>query len=129
MRPATRKPCIADFFHVAFGFLSAVFAMGAADECDCGARFTDGDIPMLSYVYFGTNNLEKAIAFYDAVLAPLGMQRCITGDREWDRVAVWRLRTRSRWQQSGSGLPRLYNTPALGPGGGDHKNAVPGSGR
>jgi catechol 2,3-dioxygenase-like lactoylglutathione lyase family enzyme len=43
---------------------------------------------MLRYVYFGTNDLEKAIAFYDAVLAPLGMQRCVTADPEWDRVAA-----------------------------------------
>jgi len=28
---------------------------------------------MLSYAYFGTNNLEKAVAFYSAALAPLGM--------------------------------------------------------
>jgi catechol 2,3-dioxygenase-like lactoylglutathione lyase family enzyme len=35
---------------------------------------------MLSYVYFGTNDLERAIRFYDAVLAPLGMPRCVTGD-------------------------------------------------
>jgi catechol 2,3-dioxygenase-like lactoylglutathione lyase family enzyme len=43
---------------------------------------------MLSYVYFGTNNLHKAVTFYDAVLAPLGMQRCITGDPEWDRISA-----------------------------------------
>jgi catechol 2,3-dioxygenase-like lactoylglutathione lyase family enzyme len=43
---------------------------------------------MLSYVYFGTNDLAKAIAFYNAILAPLGMTRCITGDAEWDRVAA-----------------------------------------
>jgi catechol 2,3-dioxygenase-like lactoylglutathione lyase family enzyme len=42
----------------------------------------------LSYVYFGTNNLERAISFYDAVLAPLDMKRCVTGDPEWDRVAA-----------------------------------------
>ena len=42
---------------------------------------------MLSYVYFGTNDLEKAIRFYDASLAPLGMSRCITNDPSWDRVA------------------------------------------
>jgi catechol 2,3-dioxygenase-like lactoylglutathione lyase family enzyme len=35
---------------------------------------------MLSYVYFGTNDLERAIAFYTATLAPLGMERCSTGD-------------------------------------------------
>jgi len=43
---------------------------------------------VLSYVYFGTNNLERAIAFYNATLAPLGMKRCITGDPEWDRVSA-----------------------------------------
>jgi catechol 2,3-dioxygenase-like lactoylglutathione lyase family enzyme len=43
---------------------------------------------MLSYVYFGTNNLEQAAAFYSAILKPLGMNRCVTGDPEWDRVAA-----------------------------------------
>jgi catechol 2,3-dioxygenase-like lactoylglutathione lyase family enzyme len=43
---------------------------------------------MLSYVYFGTNNLDKAIAFYSAALAPLGMRRCITGDPAWDRISA-----------------------------------------
>lgn len=40
---------------------------------------------MLSYVYFGTNDLARAIRFYNAALAPLGMQRCVTNDPEWDR--------------------------------------------
>ena len=43
---------------------------------------------MLSYVYFGTNDLKKATEFYDAVLGVLGMQRCVTGDAQWDRVAA-----------------------------------------
>ncbi|HEY2682726.1 MAG TPA: VOC family protein [Steroidobacteraceae bacterium] len=43
---------------------------------------------MLSYVYFGTNNLKRAIAFYSAVLAPLDMRRCETGDPEWDRSSA-----------------------------------------
>jgi hypothetical protein len=43
---------------------------------------------MLTYIYFGTNNLEKAIAFYNAVLRPLGMERCITNDPQWDRIAA-----------------------------------------
>jgi hypothetical protein len=41
---------------------------------------------MLCYVYFGTNDFERAVRFYDATLAPLGMPRCVTGDPEWDRV-------------------------------------------
>ena len=43
---------------------------------------------MLSYVYLGTKDLARATAFYDAVLAPLGMQRCITHDAEWDQVSA-----------------------------------------
>ena len=43
---------------------------------------------MLSYVYFGTNDLGRATRFYDVVLAPLGMPRCVTGDAAWDRVAA-----------------------------------------
>ena len=43
---------------------------------------------MLTYVYLGTNDLARASAFYDAVLAPLGMQRCITGDAQWDRISA-----------------------------------------
>ena len=43
---------------------------------------------MLSYVYFGTNDLERATEFYDAVLGTLGMRRCVTGDAEWDRTAA-----------------------------------------
>jgi catechol 2,3-dioxygenase-like lactoylglutathione lyase family enzyme len=43
---------------------------------------------MLSYAYFGTNDLGRAISFYDATLATLGMQRCVTGEPDWDRVAA-----------------------------------------
>jgi hypothetical protein len=43
---------------------------------------------MLTYVYFGTNNLKRAIAFYSAVLAPLDMRRCETADPEWDRSSA-----------------------------------------
>ena len=43
---------------------------------------------MLTYIYFGTNDLERATRFYDATLVPLGMPRCITGDPEWDRISA-----------------------------------------
>ena len=36
---------------------------------------------MLAYVTIGTNNLERSIAFYDAVLGELGGKRVSTGDR------------------------------------------------
>ena len=43
---------------------------------------------MLSYVYFGTNDLGRAVRFYDAALGALGMRRCVTGDAQWDQVAA-----------------------------------------
>lgn len=45
---------------------------------------------MFSYICLGTNNLERAIKFYDAALAPLGLKRCFTGDEpNWDGWAGW----------------------------------------
>jgi catechol 2,3-dioxygenase-like lactoylglutathione lyase family enzyme len=46
------------------------------------------DTSMITYAYFGTNDLGKAITFYDAALSALGMERCVTNDAEWDRVAA-----------------------------------------
>jgi hypothetical protein len=43
---------------------------------------------VLTYVYFGTNDLERAIRFYDATLTPLRMHRCVTGDPDWDRASA-----------------------------------------
>lgn len=43
---------------------------------------------MLTYVYVGTNDLARAIDFYEATLAPLGLPRCVTGDPEWDRISA-----------------------------------------
>jgi catechol 2,3-dioxygenase-like lactoylglutathione lyase family enzyme len=43
---------------------------------------------MLSYVYLGTNDLKRATRFYDATLAALGLQRCVTGDPDWDRISA-----------------------------------------
>lgn len=37
---------------------------------------------MLANVCLGTNDLERAGAFYDAVLAPMGLERLSTDDRE-----------------------------------------------
>ncbi len=43
---------------------------------------------MLTYVYFGTNDLPRATRSYEATLKPLGMQRCVTGDPAWDRISA-----------------------------------------
>ena len=43
---------------------------------------------MFTYICLGTNDLARAIRFYDAAMATLGHQRCVTGDAEWDRTAA-----------------------------------------
>jgi catechol 2,3-dioxygenase-like lactoylglutathione lyase family enzyme len=43
---------------------------------------------MFTYVYLGTNHLERATRFYDATLASLGLQRCVTHDPDWDRISA-----------------------------------------
>jgi catechol 2,3-dioxygenase-like lactoylglutathione lyase family enzyme len=43
---------------------------------------------MLSYVYLGSNDLDRATRFYDATLGSLGLARCVTGDADWDRIAA-----------------------------------------
>jgi catechol 2,3-dioxygenase-like lactoylglutathione lyase family enzyme len=43
---------------------------------------------MLTYVYYGTNDLARATRFYDATLGALGMQRCVTNDPAWDRISA-----------------------------------------
>jgi catechol 2,3-dioxygenase-like lactoylglutathione lyase family enzyme len=43
---------------------------------------------MFTYIYLGTNHLERATTFYDATLASLDLKRCITGDPDWDRISA-----------------------------------------
>jgi catechol 2,3-dioxygenase-like lactoylglutathione lyase family enzyme len=43
---------------------------------------------MFTYIYLGTNDLERAIKFYDAVMGVLGLERVVTGDPEWDRISA-----------------------------------------
>jgi catechol 2,3-dioxygenase-like lactoylglutathione lyase family enzyme len=45
-------------------------------------------LTMLTYMYFGTNDLERAIEFYNATLGALSMRRVVTNDPAWDRVAA-----------------------------------------
>lgn len=45
---------------------------------------------MFTYVCLGSNDLARSAAFYDAVLAPLGLQRCDVGDEAgWDGWVGW----------------------------------------
>jgi len=74
---------------------------------------------MLSYVYVGTNDLERAMRFYAAVFAPLGMQRCITGDPEWDRIARgWGIYERDGLEELGFWVGIPFNGAAASAGNG-----------
>ncbi|OYU00359.1 MAG: lactoylglutathione lyase [Burkholderiales bacterium PBB1] len=45
---------------------------------------------MFTYVCLGTNNLQRAVAFYDPVMAALGHQRCdTTSEPDWDGWVGW----------------------------------------
>src|SRR4051794_34709369 len=51
---------------------------------------------MFSHVTIGTNNLERAMAFYDAVLGPLGIERVLSKYEKW-----------AAWQRPGE-APKLW---------------------
>jgi len=44
---------------------------------------------MFTYVCLGTNDLRRAAAFYDAVLAPLGLARCATPGEDDEGWIGW----------------------------------------
>jgi catechol 2,3-dioxygenase-like lactoylglutathione lyase family enzyme len=45
---------------------------------------------MFTYVCLGTNDLERAMRFYDATLGALGLSRCdTTGEPSWEGWAGW----------------------------------------
>ena len=45
---------------------------------------------MFAYICLGTNDLARAIRFYDAALAPLGLERCDTSQESgWEGWAGW----------------------------------------
>lgn len=48
------------------------------------------EVALFSYVSLGTGDLARSIAFYDAVLAPLGHRRIANYDDE-SRSAAWGL--------------------------------------
>lgn len=55
---------------------------------------------MFTYVCLGSNDLERAGRFYDAVLAPLGLVRCVTEFDEPESLIGW-------GSYSGEGLQEL----------------------
>jgi catechol 2,3-dioxygenase-like lactoylglutathione lyase family enzyme len=74
---------------------------------------------MFTYVCLGTNDLPRAITFYDATLATLGLHRCDTSDEaNWEGWAGWGTYT----NQGATELALWVGTPFNG------KAATPGNG-
>ena len=45
---------------------------------------------MFTYVYLGTNDLDRASRFYDATMGTLGYARCdVSGESSWENVCGW----------------------------------------
>jgi catechol 2,3-dioxygenase-like lactoylglutathione lyase family enzyme len=45
---------------------------------------------MFTYICLGTNDFNRAVKFYDAALAPLGLARCNTeGEADWNGAVGW----------------------------------------
>lgn len=62
---------------------------------------------MFGYVCLGTNDLARAIAFYDPVMAALGHARCATpGEENWDGWAGW-----GRYEDEGRSELALWVCP------------------
>lgn len=50
----------------------------------------EGKRTVFTYVCLGTNDLQRAAQFYDAVLGALGLQRCdVSGESDWDGWIGW----------------------------------------
>jgi catechol 2,3-dioxygenase-like lactoylglutathione lyase family enzyme len=43
---------------------------------------------MFTYLYLGTNDLDRATRFYNATMSVLGHRRVVTNDPEWDRISA-----------------------------------------
>jgi catechol 2,3-dioxygenase-like lactoylglutathione lyase family enzyme len=74
---------------------------------------------VFTYVSLGTNDPERAARFYDAVLAPLGLQRCDTsGESNWDGWVGWGSYQRGGVEELALWLCRPFNGAPAIPGNG-----------
>lgn len=74
---------------------------------------------MFAYICLGTNNLDRAIRFYDAALAPLGLSRCDTsGEANWDGWAGWGTYQDGGAQELALWVCSPFNGAAASPGNG-----------
>ena len=73
--------------------------------------------PMLGHLSFGVTGLERAIAFYDAALAPLGLTRLWTTDDAAGygppgRGDILALKRRAGARAPGPGFHLAFNAPS-----------------
>ena len=74
---------------------------------------------MFTYITLGTNDLTRAIAFYEAILAPLGLRRCDPQEEEgWEEIAGW-----GTYENNGAQELALWVTKPF-----DGRAATPGNG-
>lgn len=74
---------------------------------------------MFTYVCVGSNDLQRAIRFYDAALGALGLDRCdIAGESDWDGWVGW-----GTYKHGGTTEVALWVCPPF-----DGKAATPGNG-
>ena len=67
-----------------------------------GADRKKGAPPMFAYICLGTNDLDRATRFYDAVLGALGHARCDVSDEpDWQGWIGWGLYEECGAQQGG----------------------------
>jgi catechol 2,3-dioxygenase-like lactoylglutathione lyase family enzyme len=70
--------------------LTGVPLLAYPGNADALAPWLQPESPVFTYICLGTSDLSRATAFYDAVLAPLGLQRCATpGENDWEEWAGW----------------------------------------
>ena len=74
---------------------------------------------MFTYITLGTNNLARAMAFYDSTLASLGLKRCDPSDEEgWEEIAGWCTYENDGAQELALRITKPFNGNTATPGNG-----------
>jgi catechol 2,3-dioxygenase-like lactoylglutathione lyase family enzyme len=72
-----------------------------------------------TYLTLGSNDLPRSIVFYDAVLAPLGLRRCVVaGEEDWGDWAGWGTYEDSGAQELALWVCKPFNGERATPGNG-----------
>lgn len=70
---------------------------------------------MIGYVTLGTNDLDRARAFYDALLGELGAKRIMEFGEDAGGFTMWGV----SWDKPGIAVTRPYNREPASPGNGN----------